>query len=138
MRGAACADGVYCACMDARKGQIYNAVFDWTAGALLRCTEDRAIAISELLQELQSMPGPVYLVGDGAKLVFDTLIDENLPLQLLPEHLRQQRASGVALAAMEKIAAGEPGDAAALTPNYLRQAQAERTRQHDKDFYLKK
>ena len=84
------------------------------------------------------MPGPAYLVGDGAKLVFDTLIDENLPLQLLPEHLRQQRASGVALAAMEKIAAGEPGDAAALTPNYLRQAQAERTRQHDKDFYLKK
>ena len=38
----------------------------------------------------------------------------------------------------EKIAAGEPADAAALTPNYLRQAQAERTRQHDKDFYLKK
>ena len=138
MRGAAYADGLYCACMDARKGQIYNAVFDWTARALLRRTEDRAIAISELLQELQSMPGPVYLVGDGAKLVFDTLIDENLPLQLLPEHLRQQRASGVALAAMEKLAAGEPGDAAALTPNYLRQAQAERTRQHDKDFYLKK
>ena len=45
---------------------------------------------------------------------------------------------GVALAAMERISAGEPGDAAALTPNYLRQAQAERTRQHDKDFYLKK
>ena len=91
-----------------------------------------------LSQELQTISGPVYLIGDGAKLVFDTLKDENLPLQLLPEHLRQQRASGVALAAMEKIAANETGDAAALTPNYLRQAQAERTRQHDKDFYLKK
>ena len=138
VRGAACADGVYCACMDARKGQIYNAVFDWTAGALLRRTEDRAIAVSELEQELQTIPGPVYLVGDGAKLVFETLQDKNLPLRLLPEHLCQQRASGVALAAMERISAGEPGDAAALTPNYLRQAQAERTRQHDKDFYLKK
>ena len=137
-RGAAYADGIYCACMDARKGQIYNALFDWTAGTLLRRTEDRALAISELSQELQTISGPVYLIGDGAKLVFDTLKDENLPLQLLPEHLRQQRASGVALAAMEKIAANETGDAAALTPNYLRQAQAERTRQHDKDFYLKK
>ena len=137
-RSAAYADGIYCACMDARKGQIYNALFDWTAGTLLRRTEDRAIAISELSQELQTISGPVYLIGDGAKLVFDTLKDENLPLQLLPEHLRQQRASGVALAAMEKIAANETGDAAALTPNYLRQAQAERTRQHDKDFYLKK
>ena len=67
-----------------------------------------------------------------------TLMDKNLPLRLLPEHLCQQKASGVALAAMERISAGEPGDAAALTPNYLRQAQAERTRQHDKDFYLKK
>ena len=138
VRGAACTDGVYCACMDARKGQIYNAVFDWTAGMLLRRTEDCAIAISELEQELQTIPGPVYLVGDGAKLVFETLQDKNLPLRLLPEHLRQQRASGVALAAMEKLAADEPGDAAALTPNYLRQAQAERTRQNDKDFYLKK
>ena len=137
-RGAACADGVYCACMDARKGQIYNALFNWTDGALLRRTEDRAIAISELSQELKNIPGPVYLAGDGAKLVFDTLKEENLPLRLLPEHLRQQRASGVALTAMEKMAAGEPADAAALTPNYLRQAQAERTRQHDKDFYLKK
>ena len=135
VRGAACADGVYCACMDARKGQIYNALFNWTDGALLRRTEDRAIAISELSQELKNIPGPVYLAGDGAKL---TLKEENLPLRLLPEHLRQQRASGVALTAMEKIAAGEPADAAALTPNYLRQAQAERTRQHDKDFYLKK
>ena len=106
--------------------------------ALLRRTEDRAIAISELSQELKNIPGPVYLAGDGAKLVFDTLKEENLPLRLIPEHLRQQRASGVALTAMEKIAAGEPADAAALTPNYLRQAQAERTRQHDKDFYLKK
>jgi len=49
-----------------------------------------------------------------------------------------ENVSGVGLTAMEKIAAGEPADAAALTPNYLRQAQAERTRQHDKDFYLKK
>ena len=39
-----------------------------------------------------------------------------------------QRASGVALAAAEKIAAGDPGDGAALTPNYLRLSQAERER----------
>ena len=57
VRGAACADGVYCACMDARKGQIYNALFNWTDGALLRRTEDRAIAISELSQELKNIPG---------------------------------------------------------------------------------
>ena len=136
--GAACADGVYCACMDARKGQIYNAVFTYSAGVSARASEDRAIAISELEQELASANAPIYLVGDGAKLVFDTLSESGLPLVLLPEQLRQQRAAGVALVAMEKISAGESGNAAALTPNYLRQAQAERTRQNNKDFYLKK
>ena len=124
--------------MDARKGQIYNALFNWTDGALLRRTEDRAIAISELSQELKNIPGPVYLAGDGAKLVSDTLAGSGLPLILLPEQLRQQRASGVALCAMDRMLAGDPGDAAALTPNYLRMAQAERTRQNNQDFYLKK
>ena len=42
--------------------------------------------------------------------------------------LALQRAAGVALAAEAKIAAGDPGDANAMTPNYLRLSQAERER----------
>ena len=137
VRGAAYADGRFCACMDARKGQIYNAVFEYDGGALTRRTDDRAIAIEDLAAELAKEQGPVYLVGDGAKLVSDTLAGRQLPLILLPEQLRQQRAAGVALCAQAAIDAGLPGDAAALSPNYLRQAQAERTRAQDKDFYLK-
>ena len=137
-RGAAYADGIYCACMDARKQQIYNAVFSLQAGKLTRLTDDRAIAIDALVPELSEGAGPIYLLGDGAKLVSDTLAGSGLPLILLPEQLRQQRASGVALCAMGRMLAGDPGDAAALTPNYLRMAQAERTRQNNQDFYLKK
>ena len=138
VRGAAYADGIWCACMDARKQQIYNAVFAMERGVLRRVTEDRALAIFELAQELAGEKAPIWLVGDGAKLTADTLADSGLPLHLLPEQLRQQHASGVALCAMARIEAGDPGDAAALTPNYLRMAQAERTRQNDHDFYLKK
>ena len=47
---------------------------------------------------------------------------------LPPEHRMHQRAAGVALAAEAKILAGEPGDANALQPNYLRLSQAERER----------
>ena len=138
VRGAAYADGIWCACMDARKQQIYNAVFAMERGVLRRVTEDRALAIFELAQELAGEKAPIWLVGDGAKLTADTLAGSGLPLHLLPEQLRQQHASGVALCAMARIEAGDPGDAAALTPNYLRMAQAERTRQNDHDFYLKK
>ena len=45
-----------------------------------------------------------------------------------PEHRMHQRASGVAIVAARKIAAGENGDGNALTPNYLRLSQAERER----------
>lgn len=137
VRGAAYADGLYCACMDARKAQIYNAVFRCTGGRLSRVTEDRAIAIEALVPELEGKTEHVYLVGDGAKLVSDTLAGRQLPLILLPEQLRQQRAAGVALCAQAAIDAGLPGDAASLSPNYLRQAQAERTRAQDSNFYLK-
>lgn len=137
-RGVAYAPGLYCACMDARKEQIYNAVFCCSDGTLTRRTEDRAIAIEALAQELAGQAEPVYLVGDGAKLVYDMLRESGLTLRLLPEQLRQQRAAGVALCAMEKLLAGEAADEAGAGPNYLRQAQAERTRAQNRDFYLKK
>ena len=39
-----------------------------------------------------------------------------------------QRADGVALAALEMIDRGDPGNGITLTPNYLRLSQAERER----------
>ena len=56
-------------------------------------------------------------------------LSETVPnLVMPPEHRMHQRAAGVALAAEKAIAAGESGDGAALTPNYLRLSQAERER----------
>lgn len=70
----------------------------------------------------------MYLVGDGAKLCFDALAEEIPGLCLLLEHLRHQRAAGVAICAREAIARGETGDGGSLIPNYLRLSQAERER----------
>ena len=126
--GAASADGVYCCCMDARRAQVYNAIFACKDGALTRMTEDRAISLVELQQDLLKFDKKIFLVGDGAALCYTTLSDRVPQLCLMPEHLRQQRASGAALAAWEQIQSGEGGDAAALTPNYIRLSQAERAR----------
>ena len=126
--GAAAADGVYCCCMDARRAQVYNAIFACKDGALTRLTEDRAISLEELREDLVKIDKKIFLVGDGAALCYTTLSDRVPQLCLMPEHLRQQRASGVALAAWEQIQSGEGGDAAALTPNYIRLSQAERAR----------
>ena len=117
-------DGYICACMDARRNQVYNALFLAEKGALTRVSEDRAIALADLKTELEHLDGPIYLVGDGAALTHRTLSD--LELILPPEWKQHQRAVGVGLAALAAIARGETGDGAALTPNYLRLSQAER------------
>ena len=121
-------DGHICCCMDARRKQVYNAIFLAENGHLTRVTEDRAISLEELKEELLSIDGPVYLVGDGAELTMRTLGAEVPGLVLPPEHRRHQRASGVALAAIGAMERGESADGAALQPNYLRLSQAERER----------
>ena len=107
---------------------LINALFDCNGTSLTRICEDRAIALAELKQELEHIDGPIYLVGDGAALAHKHLSADIPELILPPEHRRQQRASGVALAALEAIERGESGDGAALQPNYLRLSQAERER----------
>ena len=77
---------------------------------------------------MKALDGPVFLVGDGSNLTFNTLKPQIPGLVLPPEHRMHQRASGVAIAAARMIARGEAGDGAALTPNYLRLSQAERER----------
>ena len=121
-------EGYVCPCMDARRSQVYNALFYVNQGAVERRSEDRAIALSDLAAELQMLEGPIYLVGDGSNLTFSTLQEKIPNLVLPPEHRMHQRAVGVGLLALEKIAAGDPGDAAAMMPNYLRLSQAERER----------
>lgn len=121
-------DGYVLPVMDARRSQVYNAIFKAEAGALTRLTEDRAIALEDLEKEIKNLEKPVFLVGDGSNLCYNTLKDAVPGLVLPPEHRMHQRACGVALAAAEKIAAGESCDGATLTPNYLRLSQAERER----------
>ena len=119
------AGGYVCPVMDARRSQVYNALFKIEDGKPVRLCPDRAIALPLLGEELEKLRSPVFLVGDGAELTAAFLKEQGLPYVLAPENLRWQSAWGVAMAAMDK----EPGDAHQLLPVYLRLSQAERERQ---------
>lgn len=114
--------------MDARRQQVYTALFHAEQGKLCRVTPDRAISIEELAADIKNLKESVFLVGDGSTLCYNCLKEELPNLVLPPEHMLHQRASGVALAAKEMLEAGVCCDGAALTPNYLRVSQAERER----------
>ena len=121
-------EGLICPVMDARRSQVYNALFRASGGTLTRLREDRAISMTDLEADLQSLAEPVTLVGDGALLCSGSMALPAGRLLLAPEHRRQQRASGVALAAWAAMQRDEISDANSLQPNYLRLSQAERER----------
>ena len=128
-RNVAFTDGLVICAMDARRNQIYNALFEAKDGQLTRLTEDRAIALADLAEELKDDPRPKTIVGDGARLCFDFLQNAGIPCRLAPAHLVMQNAMSVALEAEAMAAEGPLTGAQELQPVYLRPAQAERLRQ---------
>ena len=121
-------EGFVVPAMDARRNQVYTAIFRAQKGILSRVEEDMAISLEALKEKIKNFSEPVFLVGDGAVLCYNTLLEEVPGLVLPPEHRMHQRAAGVALAAQALADAGDPGKACELTPNYLRLSQAERER----------
>ena len=128
-RNVAFADGLVVCAMDARRQQVYNALFEAKDGRLTRLTEDRAISLADLAEELKASPLPRTIVGDGAQLCFRYMEDAGVPCRLAPPHLVMQNAMSVALAAEEEALAGRLTDAQGLLPVYLRPPQAVRLRE---------
>ena len=124
-------DGILCPSMNARRQQVYNALFGCNCTSLSRLCEDRALAITELGDELaEKYPDtPVYLMGDGATLVYDALHDTlGDRLILLPERLIHQSGYNTAMAGLRLYREGVRTSDAELAPVYLRPSQAERMR----------
>ena len=124
-------EGILCPAMNARRQQVYNALFEGDGRGLTRLCEDRPLAIAELGAELQEKypERPVYLMGDGAKLVYDGLAEVlGGRLRLLPERLLNQSGYHAAQAGLRLYREGVRTTDAALTPVYLRPSQAERVR----------
>ena len=121
-------DGEICAAMDARRDQVYRARFLAEHGELKRLTEDRAVGLDTLAEEVLASNKPQILVGDGARLVQQVLEERGLPCALMPPHLRYQTAWGVARAALRLAREGKLVSAASMAPSYHRLSQAERER----------
>lgn len=117
-------DGVICACMDARRKQVYNALFRSRDGVIERLCPDRAVSAEELSRELSCYSEKIIFAGDGAELMDNFT---NHAYTLSSPALRYQRGSGVAFAG-QKLPETAPES---LMPTYLRLSQAERERAAD-------
>ena len=127
-RNLAHMEGLIICAMDAQRNQVYNALFLAQDGVLTRQCPDRAIGLAELVEEIKNRPEPKFVVGDGAGLCYNYLLEQDVPCRMAPPQLVMQNAVGVALAAEEMAAAGQVTTARDLLPVYLRLSQAERER----------
>ena len=114
---------IICPIMDARRAQVYNAVYKFENDELTTVKEPRAISLEELLCEIEEMGVQVVFLGDGVP-VHKESIKEKLKDKAMfaPGNVGMQRASGVCLAAAGK----EAVHYSRLAPVYLRKSQAER------------
>ncbi len=121
--------GLICACMDARRSQVYNALFLSDGKTLTRITEDRAISLEALAKELRTHEGKdIYLVGDGYDVSYKFLAADGISLSVTPQGLRNQSAASCAAIASRLLAEGKAKSDRELSPSYLRMPQAERER----------
>ena len=120
--------GIIVPVMDARRQQVYTATYRGRDGALERLTPDRAIAISELAEELSAYSEPIYLVGDGYAVAKKGLEAAGIKVANTPALLITENAYSVAVIASRKYERGEITTDLEIAPTYLRMPQAERER----------
>ena len=118
--------GIVCPVMNARRSQVYTAIFESDGENVKRLSEDMAIGSDELDEMLSSYDADVYLVGDGIDVALECF--KKTKAITAPEELRYQSAYSVAEVALCMHKDGKSVSDAELTATYLRLSQAERER----------
>jgi tRNA threonylcarbamoyladenosine biosynthesis protein TsaB len=119
-------DGTVCPLVDARMHEVFGALYSFKEGVRSRLTPDRVCPVESILDEVD---GPAVFLGDGAALYEETIRRRCPEAFFVPAHCSVPRASAVAAEALERLAAGEACDAAAVSPVYLRKSQPEESLQ---------
>jgi tRNA threonylcarbamoyladenosine biosynthesis protein TsaB len=113
-----------CPVMDARRGEVYNALFDISGGKVTRLTPDRAISLEDLKKELQERDftdKKIMLLGDGAHLAHDFFGGK---YKIAPEIIRWQSAASTCFASLDNTHSFLSAEK--IMPIYIRKPQAER------------
>lgn len=123
-------DAMICPIMDARRNQVYTAVYKWKGEALERITDHLACDMDEHLDYLKTLDEKVIFLGDGVDVHRERIVEKLGDKAIFaPLFLNLQRASVLGEAACKAYEKGEACDAATFVPIYLRKSQAERERE---------
>lgn len=123
------AKGIICPLMDARRNQVYTGIYRFCDHKLITVKGQWAGAVTELLEDLNSLGEPVIFLGDGVPVFRNTIAEIlKVPHSFAPAHVNKQRAAAVAALGAEYYKEGRIQTAEEHCPDYLRVSQAERER----------
>jgi len=118
------AETLVCPMLDARKKEVFAALYRWNAsGELRKITSDLAISPQKLLQKINER---VLFLGDGSR-IYESLIKEFLGTKALfaSPYLRHPRAATIACLGLEELKKGNILAINTVTPRYIRPSDAE-------------
>ena len=119
-------DKIVCPIMDARRNQVFNAVYSVSKGKLTKEVHDRSILIKDLYEELKDVEENIYFVGDGQDKVLDYFSENDMLKEnfKFPEYLENvQRGTNTAMIAYNNQSGKKKGKD--ILPQYLKLTQAE-------------
>lgn len=120
---------VVCPMMDARRNQVYTGLYAFEDGAMKCIIPQKAVAVEEILEDINQKGQPVIFLGDGVPVQKETIAEKvKVPYQFAPAHLARQRAGALGALALVYYKEGKYENARDHKPDYLRLSQAERER----------
>ncbi|AIF42399.1 tRNA (adenosine(37)-N6)-threonylcarbamoyltransferase complex dimerization subunit type 1 TsaB [Virgibacillus sp. SK37] len=114
--------GYICPFFDARRGLVYSGLYEWKNGEIKQVWDEVNISITDLLSNLAKENKEILFLSPDIELHRENITSSIESRAVIPEmayHI--SRASHVALAGLHE----NPQTTHALTPNYLRLAEAE-------------
>lgn len=114
-----------CPIMDARRSQVYTAVYEMKDGGLLEVIKEEPLDINDLINKVKVLDKNVLFLGDGVT-VYRSVLEEQLKEKagFAKEHNMVQRASSLAVLAKDRWE--QRVSAKDFHLEYLRASQAER------------
>lgn len=118
--------GIICPILNARKNEVYTALYEMQGQELVRLNDYTAIGPFDLAEKLKVMKQEIRFLGDGVP-VYKELLQKELGSQAkwVPITHLLPKASSLGLLGLQLLEKGQEEDIYTLEPLYIRRSEAE-------------
>lgn len=118
--------GIICPIIDALRGNVYTALYNFEGAKLNKLTENLILPLDELIELLKEKDETVCFIGDACPIYREQIQSKLNRSTFAPAHLNVVKASSLGELGINMLEHGEKSDLLSFAPSYMRKSQAER------------